>query len=62
MGALGRYGGGIVRGAETRRMDAFAGEGLQLWHYDAVPVGVGDVAHARLNCLVRRFSSLPGRG
>ena len=37
MGELGCYGGGIVRGAETRRADAFAREGLQLWHYIAEP-------------------------
>ena len=37
MGELGCYGGGVVRGAETRRIDAFAREGLQLWHYIAEP-------------------------
>src|SRR5262249_32672252 len=37
MGELGCYGGGIVRGAETRRTDGFAREGLQLWHYIAEP-------------------------
>jgi arylsulfatase len=37
MGELGCYGGGIVRGAETGRTDAFAREGLQLWHYIAEP-------------------------
>ena len=37
MGELGCYGGGIVRGAETARTDAFAREGLQLWHYIAEP-------------------------
>jgi arylsulfatase len=37
MGELGCYGGGIVRGAETRRTDEFAREGLQLWHYIAEP-------------------------
>ena len=37
MGELGCYGGGIVRGAETRRTDPFAREGLQLWHYVAEP-------------------------
>lgn len=37
MGELGCYGGGIVRGAETKRTDAFAREGLQLWHYIAEP-------------------------
>ena len=37
MGELGCYGGGIVRGAETKRTDDFAREGLQLWHYIAEP-------------------------
>ena len=37
MGELGCYGGGIVRGAATRRTDDFAREGLQLWHYIAEP-------------------------
>ena len=37
LGELGCYGGGMVRGAETRRIDAFAREGLQLWHYVAEP-------------------------
>lgn len=37
MGELGVYGGGVVRGTETRRTDAFAREGLQLWHYIAEP-------------------------
>ena len=37
LGELGCYGGGKVRGAETRRIDRFAGEGLQLWHYVAEP-------------------------
>jgi len=37
MGELGCFGGGIVRGAETKRSDDFAREGLQLWHYIAEP-------------------------
>ncbi len=37
LGELGCYGGGKVRGAETRRIDQFAREGLQLWHYVAEP-------------------------
>lgn len=37
LGELGCYGGGKVRGAETRRIDQFAGEGLQLWHYVTEP-------------------------
>ena len=30
MGELGCYGGGILRGADTARLDRFAAEGLQL--------------------------------
>ena len=37
LGELGCYGGGKVRGADTRRIDAFAREGLQLSHYVAEP-------------------------
>ena len=37
LGELGCYGGGKVRGAETGRIDKFAGEGLQRWHYVAEP-------------------------
>jgi arylsulfatase A-like enzyme len=37
LGELGCYGGGILRGADTARIDCFAGEGLQLWHYIAEP-------------------------
>jgi len=33
MGELGCYGGGVLRGAATRRLDAFAAEGLQLLNY-----------------------------
>ena len=33
MGELGCYGGGILRGAETARLDHFAGEGLQLLNF-----------------------------
>ena len=32
-GELGCYGGGILRGADTRRIDQFAQEGLKLMHY-----------------------------
>jgi arylsulfatase len=32
-GELGCYGGGLLRGAETRRIDAFAGEGLKLLNF-----------------------------
>jgi len=37
LGELGCYGGGKVRGAETKRIDQFARDGLQLWHYVAEP-------------------------
>ena len=37
LGELGCYGGGKVRGADTKRIDQFAREGLQLWHYIAEP-------------------------
>lgn len=37
MGEIGCYGGGITRGAPTPRIDEFAREGLQLWHYIAEP-------------------------
>src|SRR5215468_10977648 len=32
-GELGCYGGGILRGADTRRIDAFAGEGMKLLNF-----------------------------
>jgi arylsulfatase len=32
-GELGCYGGGILRGAQTRRIDSFAGEGFQLLNF-----------------------------
>lgn len=32
-GEIGCYGGGILRGAETRRIDAFAGEGIKLLNF-----------------------------
>lgn len=37
MGELGCYGGGILRGADTRRADRFAAEGLKLTHYVVEP-------------------------
>ncbi|MFN8526660.1 MAG: sulfatase-like hydrolase/transferase [Chloroflexota bacterium] len=37
LGELGCYGGGVVRGADTRRIDAFSREALQLRHYIAEP-------------------------
>ena len=37
LGEVGCYGGGKVRGAETRRIDQFSREGLQLWHYVTEP-------------------------
>ena len=37
MGELGCYGGGILRGADTRRMDRFAAEGMKLTHYVVEP-------------------------
>jgi arylsulfatase len=37
LGELGCYGGGKVRGADTTRIDEFARESLQLWHYVAEP-------------------------
>ena len=32
-GELGCYGGGVLRGADTKRIDAFAKEGFQLLNY-----------------------------
>ena len=32
-GELGCYGGGILRGADTRRIDAFASEGMKLLNF-----------------------------
>jgi arylsulfatase len=32
-GELGCYGGGILRGADTRRIDSFAGEGMKLLNF-----------------------------
>ena len=37
MGELGCYGGGILRGADTVRMDAFAAESLKLSHFVVEP-------------------------
>jgi arylsulfatase len=37
LGELGCYGGGKVRGTDTKRIDQFAREGLQLWHYVVEP-------------------------
>ena len=37
MGELGCYGGGILRGADTKRIDKFAKEGLKLTHYVVEP-------------------------
>lgn len=37
MGELGCYGGGILRGADTKRMDEFAKEGMRLTHYVVEP-------------------------
>ena len=37
MGELGCYGGGILRGADTRRMDNFARQGVKLTHYVVEP-------------------------
>ncbi len=37
LGELGCFGGGILRGANTTRMDTFAGEGLKLSHFVVEP-------------------------
>ena len=37
MGELGCYGGGKLRGADTKRMDTFAKEGAKLTHYVVEP-------------------------
>ena len=37
MGELGCYGGGILRGADTKHMDKFAKEGAKLTHYVVEP-------------------------
>jgi arylsulfatase A-like enzyme len=37
MGELGCYGGGILRGADTKRTDKFAAEGAKLTHYVVEP-------------------------
>src|SRR5258706_3519333 len=37
MGELGCYGGGILRGADTKRTDKFATEGVKLTHYVVEP-------------------------
>src|SRR5947207_4635701 len=37
MGELGCYGGGILRGADTKRTDKFASEGVKLTHYVVEP-------------------------
>src|SRR5262249_4534753 len=56
MGELGCYGGGIVRGAETRRTDAFARAGLQLGHYIPEPPGTP----SRAALLTGRYAIRPG--
>ena len=33
MGELGCYGGGILRGADTKHIDAFAAEGIKLLNF-----------------------------
>jgi hypothetical protein len=44
-GELGCYGGGILRGADTKRIDAFAQEGIKLLNFapeaQCTPVAVG---------------------
>ncbi len=37
MGELGCYGGGRLRGADTKRFDTFAKEGMKLTHYVVEP-------------------------
>ena len=37
MGELGCYGGGILRGADTKRIDTFRTEGVKLTHYVVEP-------------------------
>ena len=37
MGELGCYGGGILRGADTKRIDKFASQGAKLTHYVVEP-------------------------
>ncbi len=37
MGELGCYGGGMLRGADTKRMDTFAKQGAKLTHYVVEP-------------------------
>jgi hypothetical protein len=37
LGELGCYGGGMMVGANTSRIDQFSREGMQLWHYIAEP-------------------------
>lgn len=37
LGELGCYGGGMMRGTNTSRIDQFSREGMQLWHYVAEP-------------------------
>src|SRR5215217_4066258 len=37
MGELGCYGGGILRGADTKRMDSFSKQGVKLTHYVVEP-------------------------
>src|SRR5579884_4299453 len=37
LGELGCYGGGPLRGADTRRIDAFAAEGIRLTHFVVEP-------------------------
>jgi hypothetical protein len=36
-GELGRNGGGVLRGADTKRIDRFAREGFQLLNYAPMP-------------------------
>ena len=37
LGELGCYGGGILRGADTKNIDSFAGDSLKLSHFVVEP-------------------------
>src|ERR1700740_369274 len=50
MGELGCYGGGILRGADTVRADAFAAESLKLSHFVVEP-----------QCTPTRWARMTGR-
>ena len=49
-GELGCYGGGVLRGASTPRMDALAGEGLKVLNHNAEAQCTPDTVGPDITC------------